>query len=201
MPAVAMTDVSNLYATVKFYRACLDAGVKPIFGVQLGVADRENDKTAGQLVLLCRNNRGFRALSHLLTEIYTQPRTAQGISVRRDRLAESGRDLIALSGGVEGDLGRCLRSGSTDEAAELVQRYQEIFDGNYFIELSRTERTGEKEYEALALELAARAETPTGRYQRGPVSEVLGFRGARDSNLHSPGTGSGRPSTPKGIFL
>jgi len=160
MPAVAMTDVSNLYATVKFYRACLDAGVKPIFGVQLGVADRENDKTAGQLVLLCRNNRGFRALSHLLTEIYTQPRTAQGISVRRDRLAESGRDLIALSGGVEGDLGRCLRSGSTDEAAELVQRYQEIFDGNYFIELSRTERTGEKEYEALALELAARAETP-----------------------------------------
>ena len=58
------------------------------------------------------------------------------------------------------DLGRCLRSGSTDVAAQLLQRYQDIFHGNYFIELSRTGRIGEKEYEALALELAARAKSP-----------------------------------------
>ena len=68
--------------------------------------------------------------------------------------------MIALSGGIEGDLGRCLRSGSTDVAAQLLQRYRDIFDGNYFIELSRTGRTGEKEYEALALELAARTKSP-----------------------------------------
>ena len=54
MPVVAMTDVSNLYATVKFYRACVEAGVKPLFGVQLDVTDGKQAKSAGQITLLCR---------------------------------------------------------------------------------------------------------------------------------------------------
>ena len=156
MPAVAMTDVSNLYATVKFYRACLDAGVKPLFGVQLDVTDGKHDKPSGQIGLLCRNNRGLRALSHLLTEIYTQPRSTQALAVARSRLVDLGNDMVGLSGGMDGDIGRCLRSGLIEEAGELFRRYQNIFGGNFFIEVSRTGREGERDYEAKALELATR---------------------------------------------
>ena len=99
MPAVAMTDVSNLYATVKFYRTCLEAGVKPLFGVQLDVTGSKQEKSSGQITLLCRNNKGLRALSHLLTEIYTQPRSTQALSIDRTRLADFGADIIGLSGG------------------------------------------------------------------------------------------------------
>lgn len=160
MPAVAMTDVSNLYATVKFYRACVEAGVKPLFGVQLDVTDGKKGKSAGQITLLCRNNKGLRALSHLLTEIYTQPRSTQALSVDRTRLADCGAHTIGLSGGMDGDIGRCLRSGLTEEATELLGEYQNIFEGNFFIELSRTDRPGEKDYEAKALDLAAREGAP-----------------------------------------
>ena len=160
MPAVAMTDVSNLYATVKFYRACVEAGIKPLFGVQLDVTDGKQAKSAGQITLLCRNNNGLRALSHLLTEIYTQPRSTQALSVDRTRLADCGADIIGLSGGMDGDIGRCLRSGLTEEATELLTKYQNIFEGNFFIELSRTDRTGERDYEAKALDLAAREGAP-----------------------------------------
>ena len=156
MPAVAMTDVSNLYATVKFYRACLDAGVKPLFGVQLDVTDGKQAKSSGQIGLLCRNNRGLRALSHLLTEIYTEPRSTHALAVARGRLVDFGSDMIGLSGGMDGDIGRCLRSGLIEEAAELLRKYQNVFGGNFFIEVSRTGREGERDYEAKALELATR---------------------------------------------
>ena len=160
MPAVAMTDVSNLYATVKFYRTCLEAGVKPLFGVQLDVTGSKQEKSSGQITLLCRNNKGLRALSHLLTEIYTQPRSTQALSIDRTRLADFGADIIGLSGGMDGDIGRCLRSGLIGEATELLRQYQNIFGENFFIELSRTERTGEKDYEARALDLANREGVP-----------------------------------------
>ena len=156
MPAVAMTDVSNLYATVKFYRACLDAGIKPLFGVQLDVTDGKQDKPCGGIGLLCRNNKGLRSLSHLLTEMYTQPRSIQALAVARNRLADFGTDMIGLSGGMDGEIGRFLRSGLIAEAAELYRKYQNIFGGHFFIEISRTGRAGEGDYEAKALELAMR---------------------------------------------
>ncbi|HCL95049.1 MAG TPA: hypothetical protein DIC24_10555, partial [Gammaproteobacteria bacterium] len=58
MPAVAMTDVFNVYAAIKFYRSCVDAGIKPLFGVHLDVSDRGTGESAGRIGLLCRNNRG-----------------------------------------------------------------------------------------------------------------------------------------------
>ena len=85
MPAVAMTDVSNVYAAIKFYRACVNAGIKPLFGVHLDVAARGAGEPVGRIGLLCRNNQGFKALSHLLTDIYTEPRSGHTLLVDRVR--------------------------------------------------------------------------------------------------------------------
>ena len=160
MPAVAMTDVSNVYAAIKFYRACLAAGIKPLFGVHLEVGEKGSGMPAGQIGLLCRNNQSFQALSHLLTDIYTQPRSGHSLSVEREHLEGIGKDLIGLSGGMDGDIGRALIAGHAREAAELLRRYQKTFDGNFFIEITRTNRSGEKEYEARALEMASRENAP-----------------------------------------
>ena len=66
MPAVALTDQNNVFALVKFYRAAQKAGLKPIVGAEIWFrADVEGDPS--RLVLLCRNNEGYRNLSRLLT--------------------------------------------------------------------------------------------------------------------------------------
>ncbi len=155
MPAVAMTDVSNVYAAIKFYRACVNAGIKPLFGVHLDVAARGTGESVGRIGLLCRNNQGFKALSHLLTDIYTEPRSGHTLLVDRERLHPIAKDLIGLSGGIDGDIGRALIAGHPDQASELFRQYSAMFGGNFFIELTRTNRSGEQEYEARALEMAS----------------------------------------------
>ena len=155
MPAVAMTDVFNVYAAIKFYRSCVDAGIKPLFGVHLDVSDRGTGESAGRIGLLCRNNRGFKALSHLLTDVYTKPRSGHTLLVERERLEAIAKDLIALSGGMDGDIGRALIAGHPDKASELFRQYATMFEGSFFIELTRTNRSGENEYETRALELAS----------------------------------------------
>ena len=127
MPAVAMTDVSNVYAAIKFYRACLKAGIKPLFGVHLEVGEKDSGMPGGQIGLLCRNTESFQALSHLLTDIYTQPRSGHSLSVERERLQGIGKGLIGLSGGMDGDIGRALKAGHSREATVLLRRYQNIF--------------------------------------------------------------------------
>ena len=67
MPAVAVTDQSNLFAMVKFYRAAMAAGIKPIVGVDLWI---ENEQDAGppyRLVLLCKDTTGYRNLTELVS--------------------------------------------------------------------------------------------------------------------------------------
>ena len=160
MPAVAMTDVSNVYAAIKFYRSCVDAGIKPLFGVHLDISDRVGGKSAGRIGLLCRNNRGFKALSHLLTDIYTEPRSGHTLLVERKRLEPIAKDLIGLSGGMDGDIGRALIAGHPDRALEFFRQYATMFEGNFFIELTRTNRPDEREYEARALEMASEEGAP-----------------------------------------
>ena len=160
MPAVAMTDVSNVYAAIKFYRSCVDAGIKPLFGVHLDVSDRGGGESAGRIGLLCRNNRGFKALSHLLTDIYTEPRSGHTLLVERKRLEPIAKDLIGLSGGMDGDIGRALIAGHPDRALEFFRQYATMFEGNFFIELARTNRPDEREYEARALEMASEEGAP-----------------------------------------
>lgn len=178
MPAVAMTDVSNVYAAIKFYRACLKAEIKPLFGVHLEVGEKDSGMPAGQIGLLCRNNESFQALSHLLTDIYTQPRSGHSLSVERERLEGIGKGLIGLSGGVDGDVGRALVAGHAREATELLRRYQNIFEGNFFIEITRTNRAGEKEYEARALEMASRENAPL------VATNAVRFISAEDFEAH-----------------
>jgi DNA polymerase-3 subunit alpha len=124
MPAVAITDVANLFGMVKFYRAALDAGVKPIVGADLWLRGAGGGEQPSLLTLLCQDRTGYRNLCEILTESYLHGQH-RGRALT-DPVYLEGREagLIALSGGVEGDVGRALLTGRREVAAEAARRWQ-----------------------------------------------------------------------------
>lgn len=160
MPSIAITDISNIYGVVKFYRRCADRGIKPVIGVELAVATERDTGDRPRIVLLCRNNQGYRFLCELLTKLHSQSQSSGEIIVTKDALAPGGEDLIALSGGLYGEVGQALLTENRLQAKELVQEYRDLFPGNFYLEVSKTGQVGEEEYLQRVLPLAAEAHVP-----------------------------------------
>ncbi|MBP9591328.1 MAG: DNA polymerase III subunit alpha [Steroidobacteraceae bacterium] len=155
MPAVALTDQGNLFALVKFYRTAQARGLKPLVGVDALVREPGERGEASRLVLLCRDERGYRNLTRLVTRSYLEGQGRQGPTLCRSWLdAGSTAGLIALSGGREGDVGRCLGGGRRADAARALDAWLELFGDGYYLELQRTGRAGEEECIAGSLDLA-----------------------------------------------
>jgi DNA polymerase-3 subunit alpha len=160
MPAVAVTDQCNMFSMVKFYRAAMAAGVKPIVGVDLWVADNSGGSSPTRLVLLCKSRTGYLNLTRLVSRTYTEGQH-HGIPVlESDWLDGHSSGLIALSGGVAGDIGQALLADKTSLAHELLQRWQQLFPDSFYLELQRSGRAGEEDYLHKAIDLATVAEVP-----------------------------------------
>ncbi len=160
MPAVAVTDQGNLFAMVKFYGAAVAAGVKPIVGVDIWL---HNDADAGQphrLVLLCQDHAGYQNLTRLISRSYTEGQERGVPVLRRDWLKGASEGLIALSGGRGGDIGQAISAGRMTEATALLDDWQRLFPGRYYLELHRTGREGEEDYLHAAVDLAGLRSVP-----------------------------------------
>ena len=157
MPAVAVTDMSNLFALIKFYKAALAVGVKPIVGVEVWVR-RDDDPT--RLVLLCQNLHGYRHMTRLVSRGYLEGQQ-RGVPVLDYRwLAGNTEGLIALSGGREGELGQALLNDRMEQARTWLAEWQQLFPDRFYLEVQRTSRAQEEEYLQAALDLAAATATP-----------------------------------------
>src|SRR6056297_503028 len=112
MPAVALTDQSNLFALVKFYRNALARGIKPLIGLDLLLADEDDPQRPSRMVLLCQNRDGYRNLTRLVSRTYLEGQHRGVPMARRELLdTDTTQGLIALSGGIQGDIGRAVISG------------------------------------------------------------------------------------------
>jgi DNA polymerase-3 subunit alpha len=161
MPAVALTDQNNLFGMVKFYRKALAAGVKPIIGVDLRVANEDDSSRPLHLVLLCQNATGYRNLSQLLTRAFLEGQyRGEPLAQREWLTAESCEGLIALSAGLHGDVGHALHNGHYDLAQSLLDGWQDVFGDRYYLELIRTGRSGEEDCVQACLTLASDTRTP-----------------------------------------
>ena len=126
MPAVALTDQNNLFGMVKFYTKAIAAGVKPIIGADVRLVNDDDPDRPHTLLLLCQNNDGYRNLSCLLTRAFLEERFRGEAMLRRDWLTpETCNGLIALSGGVHGDVGHALALGHEDEARKALREWRE----------------------------------------------------------------------------
>ena len=160
MPAVAITDQSNLFAMVKFYRATMAAGVKPIIGVDAWVEETELNTGYSKLILLCRNQAGYKNLTKLISLSYQQGQIRNRPIIKREWLQQHADGLIALSGGKDGDIGQAILANRPDLAEQCIQYYQTLFPDNFYLELQRTGRAGEEEYLHAAVELAIQYDLP-----------------------------------------
>ncbi|MDR1574079.1 MAG: PHP domain-containing protein, partial [Clostridiales Family XIII bacterium] len=142
MEAVAITDHGVMFGVIEFYKAAKEAGVKPIIGCEVYTAarsmfdrDSERDKQQGHLVLLAKNETGYRNLMKLVSESYTKgfyykPR------VDKDLLRRCADGLIALSACLAGDVQRRLLESNYDGAKREALAFLDIFgEGNFYLEL------------------------------------------------------------------
>jgi len=160
MPAVAVTDLANLFGAVKFYQAAVKVGVKPILGSDVWLENPADRNKPFRLVLLCQNRTGYLNLNHLLTRAYTEGQHTSRPCVSREWFVGHADGLIALSGATEGDIGQALLGGHGDTAGRLAQEYSAWFPGCFYLELQRTGQPGQERYVHAAVALAARTGLP-----------------------------------------
>ncbi len=154
MPAVAVTDRTNLFCLVRFYKAALAAGVKPIAGTEVAVHDPDNPAEPHRLALLVQDGAGYKNLTRLISRAYLEGQH-QGIAqVQRDWVLDANQGLIALSGGVGGDVGRALVGGHRADAEAKLDAWLGAFGDRYYLELIRTGREGEAECIEASVDLA-----------------------------------------------
>jgi len=159
MPAVALTDFSNLFALVKFYRTAIANGVKPIIGADVLIADQAIQERY-RIALLCMNNTGYRNLTELLTRAYLEGQQGGQPTIDRSWIEEFNEGLIVLSGGREGDLGRLILKQDDKRLDESVHKWKQTFADRFYIELQRTGREGEDVYNERALGIAEKNNLP-----------------------------------------
>ena len=159
MPAMALTERCNLFSLVKFFRAALGAGVKPVIGAEIGLAEEEGC-AAASLVLLCQNVEGYRSLARLLSRAYREGQARGEPLVRREWVEAESEHLIALSAGLAGDVGQALAAGNRGRARAFAEHWRTHFPDRYYLELTRTGRPGEESHVAAAVELAAELDLP-----------------------------------------
>ena len=160
MPAIAVTDQSNLFAMVKFYRAAMAAGVKPIIGVDLWLNHQDNPLQATRMVLLCQDTAGYHNLTELISRTYLEGQHQGRPMLNSAWLDGHTEGLIALSGGREGEIGQHLLAERLDEARQSIAFWQRHFPDRFYLELQRTGREGEAAYLHHAVELAIRHDLP-----------------------------------------
>ena len=151
MPAVALTDLNNMFGAVRFYRAALSAGVKPILGADLHLAPEGPEARPGRITLLCRNAAGYRNLLRLLSRMHLEMEAREAPGLRRQWL-----NAEAL-GGLIGLIALNSPSGEGPQARrerELVLALRRMIGEGLFLEVSRLGRPGETELAQRTLELA-----------------------------------------------
>ena len=158
LPALALTDESNLFALVKFYRAAEANGVKPIAGADLWIAG-PNDASPSRLTVLCQNRDGYLHLSQLISRSYTQGRQGDRALVDPVWFDGHGAGLIALAGR-ESDIGRHLVAGKHDAALASARDWSRHFGDRLYLELTRCGHADEAHFVPAALQLAAAADCP-----------------------------------------
>ncbi|PKH54944.1 DNA polymerase III subunit alpha [Shewanella sp. Choline-02u-19] len=159
MPAVALTDQTNMCGLVKFYGGCHGAGIKPIIGTDFWVQVPGFDELCS-ITAIAMNNEGYSSLTLLISDAYLRGHIKDKAVIDQEWLAKYNDGLILLSGGRQGDVGRALLKENPGQVASSVEFYQTHFPDRYYLELLRTGRPDEERYLHLAVQLAQEKDLP-----------------------------------------
>jgi DNA polymerase-3 subunit alpha len=159
MPALAISDQSNLFGAIKFFQAARGAGVQPVIGCDLWVSNERNRDAAHRVTLLCRDREGYLALCELLTRAHAENHWRGRAEVRREWLRGL-QGLIALSGAEAGEIGAALAAGSHAQAEAAARQWAGDFPGAFYVEIQRLDPVKSAAFVQASVDLAERAGLP-----------------------------------------
>ena len=160
MPALALTDLNNIFGLVKFYLATRAKGIKPIVGCDVFVSNEAERDQPFRLLLLCQSHAGYLRLCDLLTRAYLENQNRGRPEIRKEWLHGGTEGLIALSGAHLGEVGATLLNGNAASARVLAQEYAGLFPSRFYLEVQRCGFAREEAHVRAAVKLAAELALP-----------------------------------------
>jgi DNA polymerase III subunit alpha len=160
-PGLAITDLSNLFGAIKFYKAARGKGVQPILGAEIFLEGLGADPLAlSRVMVLVQNSQGYLNLSELLARAWTQNMVKNNAVVKLAWLQELSEGLILLSGAQAGPVGQALVQGDNSRAAEIALQLASIFTHRFYLEIQRAGRPEDNGHVVAAVKLASRLSLP-----------------------------------------
>src|SRR5450755_2872622 len=160
MPALALTDLSNVFGMVKFYKAARAKGIKPIVGCDVWVTHDAERDAPHRLLLLCQSRVGYLKLADWLTRAYRTNQYRGRAEMKRAWFTEGTDGLIALSGFAGGDVGHALAQGNPVAARGAVDAWAKLFPDRFYLEVQRAGRSDDDALTAATVRLAAELSLP-----------------------------------------
>jgi DNA polymerase-3 subunit alpha len=125
MPAVALTDLSNLFGAIKFYKAAREKGIKPIVGCELWLENTKNRDQAFRILLLVQSNAGYLKLCQLISRAYLENQYRGRAEIKQDWLqgqdGQTTAGLILISGNAQSDIGTALQANNHAASGALAK--------------------------------------------------------------------------------
>jgi len=164
-PAMAITDLANLFAMVKFYKSARGKGIKPIAGCDAWITNDDDREKPLRLMLLVKNRKGYLQLCELLAQAWLTNQHRGRAEIRYEWLKKiyddgDGGGLIALSGAHFGDVGIAIDNGNLDLAERCAQRWDSIFPDHFYIEIQRAGQANMENHVRAAVVLANKLKLP-----------------------------------------
>ncbi|GKS76746.1 DNA polymerase III subunit alpha [Acidovorax sp. SUPP950] len=159
-PALAITDLGNLFGAIKFYKEARGKGVKPLLGAEVFVEPEEPGNPPSRMILLVQGKQGYLNLSELLARAWTRNVVKNQPLCTWAWLEELGEGLIALAGAQAGPVGQAIVKGDDAGAARLALRLAGLFPHRFYLEIQRAGRPDDEAHVVSAVQLAARLNLP-----------------------------------------
>ena len=155
--SVAITDNSNLFGFVNFYQTMREKGIKPICGSEMTL---EGENSKGQLTLLARNLKGYRNLMKLISYANTNGKRKKECLISLEILKENKDGLIMFSGGLESQIAYSVLADKFDLAEKQARFFKDIFQENFFLEITRVGFDNEKKCNDSLIEISKSSDIP-----------------------------------------
>jgi DNA polymerase-3 subunit alpha len=158
VPSLALTDKSNMFAMVKFFNKCENAGIKPISGSSIRVIF-DGDDSSHELLCLAKNNNGHKSLMRAISKAHNNYLYQTPILNFSD-LEEFKNDVVVVSGGKDSHLFELVKRKKIDEATSRIDKFLQVFKDDFFIEIQKTNRPYEQEFLTSMLSISSSKGVP-----------------------------------------
>ena len=140
--SLAITDISNLFGFIKFYKELRKKGIKPICGSDFSLMGENSN--SGNLQLLVKNHNGYKNLIRLISKAHTSGKVNGNPYLSIQDLEVFSEDLLLITGGIDSQIGQSILAGKLDIALKQVKYLRNIYKENFFLQLTRTGKNQEE---------------------------------------------------------